>query len=336
MRILVLAHESLIPPETVDLLADDFAYSPWITEYHVISNLKKMRHQVQTLGIYSDLKPIREAIEDFKPHIVYNLLEEFAGQSIYDQNVVSYLELLAIPYTGCHPRGLMLARDKALAKKILTYHRIKTPKFCVFPKNKKVQAPQHLSYPLIVKCLHEEASYGISQASLVQDAPALYERVDYINQKLKVDAIAEQFIPGREFYVGILGNYRLKTLPVWELFFANTKNPQNEFYSRSAKFNKNYRGRHGIGTGVAEIHQEQQKKIFDICKRSYRALNLNGYARIDLRMDEAGSIYVLEVNPNPDISATDDFALSAEYAKIPYRDLLKKILNLGLSWSKTY
>ncbi|MBK25362.1 MAG: D-alanine--D-alanine ligase [Halobacteriovorax sp.] len=333
LRILVLVHEALVPPDDIKKTSEEIEFEPWVTEYHVISTLKKMKHEVHVLGVYSDLRSIRSAVDEINPHVIYNLLEEFDGEALFDQNVVSYLELLRVPYTGCNPRGLILARDKALAKKILTYHRIPTPKFFVFPKNKKVNRPKHLEFPLIVKCLTEEASFGISKASVVHNDEKLQERVEYINKKLNDDALVEQFVEGRELYVGIVGNYRAKALPVWELFFEKVDKPEKEFYSNRAKFNKKYRTKKGIKTGPAELDPALEKKIFSVCRRAYKVLNLSGYARIDIRLTVDEKIYILEANPNPDISATDELAMSALHAKIKYKDLLKKILSLGIQWS---
>ena len=136
-RILVLMHEDLVPPEDAkDFEGEKLEFAPWITEYNVIESLKRQGHDVLVLGVYSDLAEVRKSIEEFKPHITFNLLEEFDGEVLFDQNVVSFLELLRVRYTGCNPRGLMIARDKAIAKKILSYHRIPTPKFQVFGKSR--------------------------------------------------------------------------------------------------------------------------------------------------------------------------------------------------------
>lgn len=333
LRILLLVHQDLVPDETKTFKMEERLDVPWITEYDVARELRKMGHELNILGVYSDLKVIREKIDQFNPHLVYNLLEEFDGESLFDQNVVSYLELLRVPYTGCNPRGLILARDKALTKKVLTYHRIDTAKFQVFPKNRKVKLKKNLSFPLIVKCLSEEASLGLSQASVVSSEEKLLERLEYVHQKLGVDAIVEPFIEGREFYVGVYGNYRVNTLPVWELLFKKADNPEKEFYSRRAKWNEKYRQRKGIDSGKAKIDIELEKKIQKVALKTYRALNLSGYARIDLRMDANGVIYVIEANPNPNIAIDDDFARSASYEKINYSQILQKILNLGLSWN---
>ena len=258
-------HSDLVPPEGEIVKVSDRDKCEHITEYDVISTLKKMQHEVLPLGVYSDLKVVRDAIDEFNPHIVFNLLEEFNGQVLLDQNVVSYLELLGVAYTGCNPRGLMLARDKALAKKILTYHNIKTPSFQVFPKNRKPNPDKDLQYPMIVKCLYEEASLGLSQASVVSSEEKLIERVNFIIENHKTDVIAEQFIEGREFYVGIVGNYQLKTLPIWELSFDKADKPEKEIYSRNAKWNTQYRKRKGIKTSAAKINETLANKIEDVC-----------------------------------------------------------------------
>jgi D-alanine-D-alanine ligase len=331
LRIIVLVDERLIPPVETQKTRDDFA--EWVTEFDVCSTLIKMGHEVKILGVYSDLKIIRTTIEEFKPHLIYNLLEEFNGETFFDQNVVSYLELLGVPYTGCNPRGLIMARDKALTKKILTYHRIKTPKFWAFRKGQRRKIPKSISYPAIVKCLKEDASYGISKASVVHNENALKERIEYVHKKLSSDVIVEEFIEGRELYVGILGNNRLQTFPVWELHFEKSDSPEKELYSTRAKFNKEYRNRKGIRTSKAKISDELEKKIYAICKRAYKVLDQNGYSRIDIRLTDDNEVYVIEANPNPDISSIDEFASSAKEAGLKYDKLLEKILIKGLSWS---
>jgi D-alanine-D-alanine ligase len=334
VKVLVLMHKDLVPP--LDKSEKDFDREevPWITEWDVIKGLEELGHKVIPVGVISDLRVIKDSIEEHNPHIIFNLLEEFDGEVLFDQNVVSYLELLRVPYTGCNPRGLMLARDKALAKKILLYHRIKTPRFQVFPKNKKTKKQKALEFPLIVKCLTEEASLAISKASVVHNEEKLLERVQYINQKIGVDAIVEEFIEGREFYVGVMGNYKLKPLPVWELKFENVEKPEKEFYSNRAKWNTKYRNRKGIKTEFAELTKEKEQQIFNICKKVYKHLNLNGYARVDLRMNNNGDIYIIEVNPNPNIARTDEFAASAKHQGISYTNLLKEVLKLAKNWSK--
>jgi D-alanine-D-alanine ligase len=237
-------HKDLIPPEKADAKALESA--DWRTEYEVTRALKKLGHNVTTLGVLNDLEPVRKALEEIKPNIVFNLLEEFDSNPTWDQHVVSYLELKKVPYTGCNPRGLTLARDKALSKKILSFHRIPFPKFQVFPKNQRVKLRKGLQYPVIVKSLVEEASMGISQASVVHNDSALEERVSFIHQSLDTDAIVEQFIEGREFYVGVIGNNRLKTFPVWELNLNDLPDSANRIATEKAKWNDKYRKKYKI------------------------------------------------------------------------------------------
>lgn len=335
MKVTLLVHQDLIPPESIKSSELDRDKTEWITEYDVQKNLTQLGHEVFTLGVYDDLKIIRKHVQDFKPHIVFNLLEEFKGEAIFDQNVVSYLELLGVPYTGSNPKGMIIGRDKALSKKILSYHKIKTPKFQVFPRNQPRKKYLLKEFPAIVKCLNEEASLGLSQTSVVHNEEKLKERVQFIHSRFRTDAIVEQFIPGKEYFVGVLGNYRLETLPVWELKFEQSKKPENEFYSSAAKFDVEYRGRKGISTGPADLPKETIKDLQRFAKRAYKVLGLNGYARMDLRVDTNGTPYLIECNPNPDISETDDFAASAKKQGYPYKKLLSKILNLGRQWNPT-
>ena len=154
------------------------------------------------LEVRDELGPIRQMLFEWKPHVVFNLIESFFGLRELDQHVASYLELLRVPYTGCNPRGLVLARDKALAKTILTYHRIHVPRFEVVHSGRRVRRSKRLTFPLIVKSLTEEASVGIAQASVVWDQAELDERVKFIHESITGDALIEEFIDGREIYVG--------------------------------------------------------------------------------------------------------------------------------------
>ena len=220
LRVLVLMHPDLVPPDSTKGYSEQ-EINEWKTEYDVVSTLRAAGHEVRPLGVHDELKPIRDEIEGWKPHVVFTLLEQFHGEVIYDQNVASYLELMRIPYTGCNPRGLMLARGKDLSKTLVHYHRIPVPAFAVFPLRRKVRRPSRLALPLIVKSLSEDASWGISQASVVDTDEKLAERVAFIHERIGTAAIAEQYIEGRELYVGVLGNDRLRVLPVWELKFGN-------------------------------------------------------------------------------------------------------------------
>ena len=329
-RILALVHEHLVPPE--DTTGVDVLEADWKMEYDVIETLREQGHEVRVLGVHDDLTGIRPTAGFFEPHIVLNLLEAFAGVTTFDQNVVSYLELLRLRYTGCNPRGLILARDKALSKKLLAYHRIPVPDFCVIGYGRKPALRKKMHFPLIVKSLFFEASAGISQASVVEDDDQLRRRVQFIHDSLGTAAIVEQFIDGRELYVGVLGNERLDVLPVWEMSFAQMPENRWRIATERVKWNTQYQKKNGIMTDAATLPATDIERIHRIAKRAYRALDLNGYARIDLRMDAEGRVYVLEANPNPNLAYGEDFAESAETSGISYEKLLERIVALGLRW----
>ena len=332
LRVLALVHRHLIPPDVIPE-GTDIVSAPWRTEFDVISTLRAMGHEVQTLGVHDDLGDIRRASEDWKPHIAFNLLEGFDDVTIFDQNVVSHLELLKLPYTGCNPRGLLLARDKSLSKKLLAYHRIAVPEFEVFRSGRPIRRPKRLPFPLIVKSLTQEASIGISQASVVDTDEKLKERVTFIHESIGTAAIVERYIEGRELYVGILGNQALQALPVWELFFTNMPPEAKRIATDRVKWSVKYQKKYGIESGLArDLPEGAPEKVQHMCKRAYRALELSGFARIDLRFDDAGNVWVLEANPNPQIARGEDFAASADKIGISYESLLQRLLNLGLRW----
>jgi D-alanine-D-alanine ligase len=328
-RVLVLVHKDLVPEEGV---TSEKVNPAWRMEWDVVTALRECGHTLLVIDVHDDLTPIRQSIDDFKPTIVFNLLEAFDNIGVFDQNVVSYLELLRVPYTGCNPRGLTLSRDKALARKLLAYHRIPIPDFTVVPLGRKPVLPKRLGYPLIVKSLTYESSVGISQASVVENEEQLQRRVRFVHDTILTPAIVEQFVNGRELYVGVLGNHRLRVFPVWEMSFANMPADNWRIATERVKRSVAYQKKHGIETAHAELQEEQAEAIQHLAKRAYRALELTGYARIDFRMDAAGKPYVLEANPNPHLAADEDFAQSALSARVPYSKLLERIMALGLEW----
>jgi D-alanine-D-alanine ligase len=328
-RVLVLVHKDLVPKEDVPSAEVN---PEWRMEWDVVTTLRKRGHELLVIGVHDDLTPIRQAVEEFKPVIVFNLMEAFADIGVFDQNVVSYLELLRVPYTGCNPRGLTLSRDKALARKLLAYHRIPSPDFTVVPLNRKPVLSKRLTYPMIVKSLTYESSIGISQASVVANEEQLAKRVKYIHDTILTPAIIEQFIDGRELYVGVMGNHRLRVFPVWEMSFAKMSDNNWRIATERVKWSVKYQKRHGIDTAEAELDPALATRIQHLAKRTYRALDLCGYARIDFRMDQQGKAYVIEANANPQLAQEEDFAQSAKRAKMSYSRLLERIMALGVQW----
>jgi len=330
LRVLALMHPDLVPPESLDG-GDAREQFAWKTEYDVTSTLRGLGHEVLSLGVQYDLLPIKKAMDEWRPDIAFNLLEEFHGETMFDHSVVSFLELLRLKYTGCNPRGMMLARGKALSKKLLAYSRIRVPAFAVFPVGRKVKRPAKLGYPLIVKSLMEHASVGIAQASVVDSDEKLVERVALVHERIGTDAIAEQYIDGRELYSAVLGNERLMVLPTFELQFGNLPDNVPRIATARVKHDPEYQEKRGIYAEVAgDLAPELAKHIVHVSKRIYRILELDGYARIDFRLDREGHLYFLEANPNPDVALREEFAGGAEAAGIRYPELLQRIVNLGL------
>jgi len=330
LRVLVLMDPNLIPPDSTKGYSEQ-QINEWKTEYDVVTTLRTAGHEVRPLGVHDELKLIRDEIEGWKPHVVFILLEQFHGEVIYDQNVASYLELMRIPYTGCKPRGLMLARGKDLSKTLVHYHRIPVPAFAVFPMRRKVRRPARLALPLIVKSVSEDSSLGIAQASVVDTDEKLAERVTFIHERIGTAAIAEQYIEGRELYVGVLGNDRLRVLPVWELQFGNLAEGAWRIATEKVKHDPDYQERRGILHGPAkDLAPELYAHIQRTAKRIYRTLELDGYARIDFRLSAEGILYFLEANPNPEIAESQEFATAARHDGLSYPDLLHRILALGM------
>ena len=302
------------------------------TEYDVRDAIEALGHDVISIGVSDDLSTIRGAMDAHKPDIVFNLIEEFHGIGHFDQHVVSDLELRKQAYTGCNPRGLTLARDKALTKKILAYHGHKVPEFAIFAKGRTTKRPKDLAFPLFVKSLTEEGSVGISGASIVHDDEKLMERVKFIHRTTNSTALAEEFIEGREIYVGVMGNGRVTVLPPWEFAMTKKEDGAPLIASDRAKWDPEYQRQVGLKTGPARLSKQMDTKLASLSKETYRLLGMSGYARLDYRVTENGDCYLLEANPNPQIAKDEDFALSAKHAGIDYPDLIEQLIQYGVKY----
>jgi len=331
-RVLLMVHETLVPPNETSELSES-EIDKFRTEYNALSALRSLGHDVRVIGIGDRLTDLRTSIRDFEPHIVFNLLDEFSGIESYDYYVVAYLELKRQRYTGCNPRGMMISRDKVLAKQVLASHRIATPRFRVFPFGRRFREPKRLRFPLFVKSATEDASLGISQASLVEDIQSLRDRVEFIHEHVQSDALVEEYIDGRELYIGVLGNSRLTTFPIWEMDFGTLSSIQARIATRAVKWDSKYQDRHSISTHAAKgLTDEQQTGLARLAKRIFRALHMSGYARMDLRMRDDGKIFLLEANANPDLTTGEDFAESAGATGVNYQALIKRIVSIGLAY----
>ena len=333
LRVAVMMHAELVPPESIAGLSEG-EINEWKMEYDVLTALENLGHEVISVGLEDDFAPMRHALRENKPHIVFNLLMHFHEAGIYDSAVVGWLELNKQAYTGCNPRGLLVANDKALCKKVLSYHRIRAPHFMTVLRGKSVpRLPRELSFPLIVKSRSEHASTGIAQASIVRDLEQLQGRVDYIHRLVGTAAICEEYIEGRELTIAVMGNQRLETGPVWELTMDDLPEGAPNIVTSRIKWDLAYQERIGLKSQEArDLSEEKVREISHLARRIYRALGLSGFARIDMRMDTEGRIWILEANPNPDLCFGEDFAESFERRGYSYPRLIQKLLNLGLRY----
>ncbi len=310
----------------------EFKETDWAAEDDVHKSLLSLGYEVSLLGLYDKITPLLEEIEKNRPDIVFNLTEVFRQRSHLDKNIAWLLELLKVRYTGANPASLLICNDKGLTKKILSFHRIRVPKFQVFYKGYKIRPLKKLRFPLIVKPLAEEASRGISLASVIDNQQSLLERISFIQEKMNSDVIIEEYIDGREIYVSILGNKRIQTLPFREMKFGEFSEDEPRIATYKAKWNYEYREKWGIKNVFAgRLPNGADKKIIDTCKRAYRALNMQCYARFDIRITPDSKVYIIEANANPCLARYDELGQSAEKAGISFEKLVQRIITLALT-----
>lgn len=328
----ILALFDAIAPTTIDQdLSAELQTEDWKTEANVLVALRDLGHTAEHLAIHDDLDLLRQKIEHFRPDIIFNLADQFKNNRAFDQNIVSFLEMHGVPFTGCGATGLTLCKHKGVSKKILSYHRILVPQFTVIPRGRRFARPKRLKFPILVKPLKEEASLGISQASFVETDEQFNERVLFIHSSFNSDVIAEEYIAGRELYVSVLGNLKLEVYPIRELVFREVPPDEPKIATYRAKWDEEYRKRWGLQNQFAEgLDPALERSIRQTCKRIYRLLTIDGYARIDLRVTAANEIYFIEANPNPILAADEDFAQSAVKAGLSYPQLIERIIRIGL------
>lgn len=301
-------------------------------EGDVYQALQSLGHEVRLLGLSDDVGVMVDELKANRPDVVFNQVEQFNGDAAQEKNVIGLLEMFGIPFTGTGSAGLMICKNKGLAKKILTHHRIKTPAFHVYPKDRTVTPQKKLKYPLIVKPLREQASYGIAMSSFVEDDESFTERVKFVHESMGQDVIAEEYVGGRELYISVLGNARLKVFPARELVFEEVPDDEPKIATFKAKWDEKYRKRWGIKNKFAvNLPEPVQKKIERLCKKVYSYLYLQGYARFDLRLTSENDVVFLEANPNPYIAKDEDYSKSAAKAGIDYEQLIQRILQYGLT-----
>ena len=330
LKVLVL-FDGISPTKIDQDLSKEMKTEDWKTEANVMAALGTLGYTAEHLAIFDDLDLVRQKLETFAPDVLFNLVEQFKNNPGFDQNIVSLLEMQGVPFTGCGATGLTLCKHKGISKKILGYHRIHVPNFVVIPRGQRIARPKQLKFPILVKPVKEEASYGISQASFVETDEEFRERVAFIHEKHDADVIAEEYIAGRELYVSLMGNLRLSVFPIRELVFREVPPDEPKIATYRAKWDEEYRKRWGLQNRFANgLDPALVAHIEHTCKRIYRLLTIDGYARIDLRLTAANEVYFIEANPNPHLAEDEDFALSAGKAGLPYPQLIDRIIRHGM------
>ncbi len=302
-------------------------------EYEVADALLANGHDVRLVGVHDDFPHLLERLAEFGPDLVFNCAEGFQEDSTLDYVFAGVLEAEGYRYTGSPPFALLLTRDKAASKKVLAFHGIRVPGFVTYRPGDAVTPPD-FAFPMIVKPLEEDASVGISQASVVQTPDALAERVRFVHDRFQQTAIVEEFLDGRELYVSVLGNDdHLDILPIVEMTFDKAKTrPVERIATRLAKWDIPYRDRKGIKNVFARpIAQIARERIDTICRTAFRALELRDYARFDLRLTPDNEVWVLEANANPYISFGHDTPNAAEKAGMDYNAFIEHIVREALS-----
>lgn len=295
--------------------------------------LARLGHEPARIVVDDKVQPVVTALAQSPPDLVFNLCESFGGRSALESNVAALLNLLDLRYTGSSPAGLIVAGDKTLTKKVLSFHGITTPKFATVFRG-TVDWAGDVEFPLIVKPPQEDASLGITGKSVVRDVKELLETMSSLQTEYKSAVLAEQFIEGREFYVGVLGNSSPEALPVIELDFSGFPADKPRIASWAAKWGDDgdESGAEFAGTKSVfptDVSEELTEAMQKVAVDSFNALRLRDYARIDLRVTDAGQIYVIEANPNCYLEAGSEFARAAAESGLQYDQLIEKIIELS-------
>ena len=307
-------------------------YDPVVPQ--VARTLRKLGHRVSILGVHGDVKRLIAGLSRRKPDLVFNLMEMFGDNVFGDIPVTGLLELLGLPHTGSGPGELYLSQDKGLTKKLLAFEDILYPRFAVFARDTGFETGGNLRMPLFVKPLRSDASLGIGGKSLVHDAVALMERVSAIRKELDDAALAEEFIDGREFYVGVIGNSQPKALPPVEIDFTGFPEGVPKVMDSKAKWDERSKEYKGTRSVLAQLPDELRARLQKVAVDAYRALRVRDYGRVDLRLTDTGDIYVLEVNASCYLDKESEFAMAAGAGGLDYKRLIERIVDLALARHK--
>lgn len=294
--------------------------------------LLKTGYPVVLFPISRSIERISIGVKQEKPDLIFNLCETFRNNDKFDFNVIALLEMTGAPFTGSGSGGLFLSQDKYLSKKIFNFHKINCPEAFVVKKGGEISIPKNFSFPLFVKPVHEDASIGVDENSFVENPESLEKKVKEVHEKIGDDALVEEFIDGREFFVSILGNENLKPLPIVELDYIDWPEGKPKIYTQKAKISERSKEYKSTKPKIPDdLDIETQSKIYDTAIAAYRALEIKDYGRIDMRMTKDGKIFVLEANPNPYLAVTAETIFAAQAANLDYQQLLDKIIEAALT-----
>lgn len=332
LDVTVLMDAAAVPEDDPELAGKP---SQGLTEGQVSRALRELGHRVRVVGVADDVGSIMKAFEEHRPGLVFNLTEQFADSRQFDTNVAGLMEMMKIPFTGTGSTGLMLCRDKGLCKEMLAFRRVRVPGFVTLAPGKGLRVPGKLRFPMIVKPTLEDGSDGISMSSVVNNAEELEARARFVHEHWKQVAIAEEYVEGREVYIGIVGNERLKVLPPRGVDFGELGKEHPLVATAKVKHDADYREKWKIRYGAAELSKEESGRVGRVSRRIYRLLRMKDYGRIDLRITAGGEIVFLEANPNPDIGRNEEVAEAAEAAGIKYTALIDRIVRLAMKRYET-
>lgn len=329
LKILVIFDLAEEAPFTQDY-SESLKTEDWKTENDVITTLLDLNHEVRLLGLFDDISPLIHELKNHPPDLVFNLCETLRNDRKLEPHIVSLLELYNVKYTGCSSHSLFLCKDKGLSKKILTYHRIKVPQFEVSHLKRPLKGLGKFHFPAMIKPIDLEGSEGINEMSYVENEKDALERVKFLHDKFKTDVIIEEYINGKEIYLGMIGNEKITPFKPWEVFFEQMSDEDPKIATYKVKWDLNYRKKWGIKNALAkDLSKETILKMNDVCKKIYKIFLMRGYGRIDLRVKENGEIYFIEANPNPCLAIDEDFASSGIQSGFTYKEIISKILNLS-------
>jgi D-alanine-D-alanine ligase len=301
---------------------------------HIAKSLKKMGFEVYTLNIKDNIFKMLDNLKQNKPDVIFNFVEIYKENPKLEMNIVGLFELLGIPYTGAPALCLANCQSKILAKRLLNYHGLNTPDFQVY-KSKADELKPKIKFPVIVKPAFEDASVGIENESIVANRKTLDERINYVFDTFNQPALVEEFIEGRELNVAVMGDKKPRVLPISEIDFSRMPDHLHNIVSYQAKWDPHHESYHKtIPICPAKLPKDIEAKAKDIALSAFKILDCRDYARVDMRLSNENELYVLEVNPNPDLTEGAGFMRSAEAAGLSYARALKKIVMLAYERGK--